>query len=273
MARYLGCAIVDKNSGKSAKDLELLFEKRNFSPGGFLSGQYDPEFLQWLTEISYGQWGVSEDRVREKYGSVEIRNVSSDGKYFLTVVAYPELQAWFTWTSPDAHGDSSQTRRILALSSFKNKPLVFAGRLVGGAPAFAFPAVTLGVRIHALHYLWTPEFHDLDGDGVPEIWLRYSLARENGFSEVLDIYKMGDGGLDLLKEFEAFPEGIARRTVDGQVELGWSVPSRSDLPPMEYDRHRFERWEYRSGKFEKVSENEMPNIFKSKEWKKYVDFH
>ena len=267
LARYLGLAARNPGAKKSREDLGPLVQKRKLDPKAFLPGDFDKDFLQWFEKGCDARWGAEEKRAREKYRSVEIENGVSDSHYFATVVMTPELQSWYV-----VGQNRAPTPMTLAMGSASEKPLVFCGKVFKSAPPSQYYPLSIQTQKHAVHYLWKPEFYDLDRDGVPELWLRYNLAWGNGFAQVLGIYKIDDQNkLVLFKEFRGEHEGIARRLGNDKVEVAMGFGSRSSLPPMDYDRHRLEVWKFTKGEFHKVFEKNIPHILKGPAWKKFYD--
>lgn len=262
MARYLGMSTVDAGTQKSPKDLDPLIKKRALLPVSFLSSDYDPEFIDWFVKSSYANWGVKDARVREKSGVYEIRAVIYKD-YFLTIAATPEIQSWFL------SGDTSSPL-VLALSSLSSKPFIYSGKLVNQDPMLSFPGVNLDVGKRQLLYCWIPEFYDLDGDGIPEVWIRYNVTALNGFSQILAIYKIQDDNqLVLFKEFKQDNEGVARRLDQNRVQIGHGFGSKPNLSHMSYDQYHLEILEFSDGSFHKVTEENRTHILRNKEWKKY----
>ncbi len=262
LSRYLGAIASDP---QKAEAVAPLVERRALEPAAFLAGDYDVEFLDWFERSSWKRWDTLPERARERHGSIEIAAVS-DEKRFFTLVAFPELQSWFTW-SADPSYKSRRLLLTLGSANAKSKPLLFAGKYVD-KKAVPLPPVPLEVKNHALHHVWPPEFHDLDGDGDAELWLRYNLAWGNGFSQFLDVYRIDETkGLVLFKRFHGDSEGYARRVGGSRVEVARGFGSTSALAHLEYDRHRIETWEFADGRFEKRSEKIVEHLLKGKAWK------
>lgn len=254
-------------SGAQGPELAGLMTKRDLPPAAFISGAYDRSFVDWFESVVRPRWGRGDADKRARYGSVEIESVTG-GDYFATVVAAPELQSWLV-----SESEGVSRPLVLALGSAKPAPLVYAGKQVGGRTLIQFPAVRLTTANKPLHKVWPPEIADLDGDGVPEIWVRYNLIWGNGYTQVLSLYKIkDDSSLSLMKEFRGENEGIARRLSDGRVEVAAGFGSKPGLSHFLYDKHRLETWAYQKGKriFVKVASKEIPHLLRSKDWEKFV---
>ena len=261
-ARYLGASVSDPESQKKPKDLEAMIKKRAMAPASFISSEYAPDFIDWFVKSTYANWSVSEEHVREKSGIFEIQSIVYKD-YFLTITAAPELQAWFV-------SGSDTTPLILAAGSSSMKPVIYCGKLINGKPTLYFPAVTLDFGNRRLLYVWKPEFYDLDGDNIPEVWVRYNATALNGFSQNLMIFKIeNDNQLVLFKKFKSNFEGVAKRLEGNKILLGHGQGSKPNIPHMSYDLYRFETWEFNSGDFKKISEASVPHILGNKEWKRY----
>jgi hypothetical protein len=211
-------------------------------------------------------WAQPDDRVRDKHGSVEVRNVRS-GKLFAVVTAYPKIESWFT--AGEAAGEPRRLLMAVGSSAKGSRAALIAGTLVEGRGPVSLPPVEFNTQSHALQYVWEPRFEDLDGDGSPEIWLRYNLTWGNGFAQFLDVYRVEADKLSLVKRFEGMNEGIARRVGPGRVETARGE-GKGGLSHFEYDAHRFETWEFKNKEFVKTSENRKPHVLRSAAWKEYV---
>ncbi len=268
ISRALGLRVRAGQTPARTPELDALVTRRRLEPAAFLSAVYDAGFLDWFESVTYARWGTEASRVKERYGSAEIVSVS-DGAYFITVVAHPEIQTWFTASEG---GTAAARPLLLALGSAQKgrSPVLFAGQVLRGGARVGFPPRRLDVGHHALHHLWEPELLDLDGDGMPEVWLRYNLAWGNGFTQVLDIYRLDPQKEPaLLKRFQGTSEGVARRLGSRRVEVARGAASGA-RPHFEYDEHRFEVWEYAEGGFRMISERRTPHLLRTAAWKDFL---
>lgn len=265
VARCLGLAAASPEAAERNAAVERLYEKNPPPPEAFISSSYDPAFLEWFENAMRPLWGAPEERVRERYGSVEVRSVR-EGRFFAAVTAYPKIEAWFT--ADDARLGS--TRLLLAVGSSEKgrRATLIAGKYVEGRRAVPFRPVEFNSRSHALQYVWEPFFDDADGDGKPELWLRYNLTWGNGYRQFLDVYSIGES-LTLLRRFEGANEGLARR-VGANVETAAGRGSKGGLSHFDHDVHRIETWEWRDGDFEKTAERDVPHLLRSGAWKETV---
>jgi hypothetical protein len=267
VARYLGLAAADSASGKGVADIDRLYVTHPPTPVAFLSSVYDPGFMDWFEKAMLPLWGVSEDRVREKYGSVEVRSVR-EGKRFAVVTAYPKIEAWFR--ADDTQAGSKRLLLAVGSSAKGRRATLIAGVYADGRRPVSFKPMELNSQSHALQYVWEPFFSDVDGDGTPELWIRYNLTWGNGFTQFLDIYRMDEKELTLLKRFTGANEGLARRTAAGKVETATGRGSMGGLSHFEYDTHRLQTWEWRNGAFEKTEERDIPHLLRSGAWRETV---
>jgi hypothetical protein len=255
MARYLSVK-------KSTEDLKDYLVARKLSPAGFLPASYSQDFIHWFIEQSWSQWFVEEAQIREQYNTFELYSIGNEN-YFVSVVASPEIQAWFVTGAPTLE------TKLVAAASGSQKIMLYAGNKVAGKPSFPFPPVPLAIKKRAVQFIWQPEFYDIDKDGQPEVFVRYNLI-ENGFSQVLEIYKLTDTSFQLYKTFRSENEGFARRLGD-TIEIGKAQASKSGLSRRELDEHLIETWKLVKGKFVKIKEKKVPNIFVSGQWKEYYN--
>lgn len=265
LARYMGLAFADEDSKHGYNDLIPLFQQRKdlAGPTAFISGQYTDEFLDFYFRGPTLLWGIPGEGVNEKTFEFEV-NANSDGKYFASLVISPRLETWSVIKKDIMIS-------VAPLGSSVKQPYIVSGILKDNKPSKRFPIVKLNTDDHFLHYVWPIEFHDLDSDGIPEVWLRYNLAWADGFSQRLDIYKIvNEDKLVLLKRFEGEAEGIARRLANNRVEVGYGFSDKSG-GHLYFDQHHFEIFEYKNGGFVKTSERNEPHILRSDSWHKYYD--
>ena len=246
VARYLGVCSRAEAEACPTEALAPFLKKRRLEPKAFLPSSWDPAFIDWFEKSVRERWSVPSERVRERSRSFEIAQTTYEDKYFVTVVAYPELQQWHVLKD----GFASRAM-LLAMAGYRDHPTLFFGKIFKGSPAQSYPTF-LDTQKRALHYLWKPEFYDLDHDGVPEIWLRYNLAWGNGYSQVLEIYRIRPNGkLELFHHFQGEPNGYARRMEGGSVELAGMSRSSSAS-------YHLETWSFEDKVFKKSSEEDIP---------------
>ncbi len=265
-ARFLGLSVKDPKVSQDSERFQAFLNGRRLEPKAFLAGDLDKDFLDWFVKASYGRWGAADDRVRPKHRSCEIASTVWKDKYFATVVAYPQLEAWYLMRN-----GAAERRILLAMGSASDAPQVFFGQIFKGRPSVGTKPLAFENGLRSLHYVWKPEFYDLDGDGRPELWLRYDLAWGNGFAQVLSIYRITDDSrLVMMKRFTGENEGVARRLPDGTVETATGVGSAIGMPRFSLDSHRIETWKYQKGEFKKTGEKTVPHIYRSAAWKEFA---
>lgn len=260
LARYLGFTVFNNKTEKSINDLFSLFEKRGgLAPTSFISGVYDREFLEFFIHGSHLQWRIAEAGISEDENWFEVETNIGD-KYAVALRICPRLEGWLIIKK-------EQEKAILTLGE---NPYIISGIVNNGRTVKDYGRFYIDTQGRFIQHFWEPEFHDLDNDNIPEIWIRYNAAQANGFSQVLDIYKIKDDKeLILFKRLEGLREGIARRLKDGRVETAEGFAESSNKGHLGYDKHRIKTWEYKRGKFIKVSEKVAPHILHSAEWKRY----
>jgi len=261
MARYMGLTSFNLETERNFSDLYPLFEKREdlLKSAAFISGKYTDSFIEFFLMVTHQFWGIPEEGIKEDLHQFAVR-ANSDGKYFAQVVISPFLE------SRTVIKDKNSLA-VIPLGSLANPPFLVSGKLENNEPVKRFPAFVLDTEQHFLHYVWPIEFHDLDKDNIPEIWIRYNAAWADGFSQMLDIYKIEDDEkLVLFKKFEGKSEGIARRLSDGTIEVGEGFGTGAHL---DFDQFRITTWQYKEGIFEKTDEKVIPHILLSEEWENY----
>jgi len=259
MARYLGLTAVEENTKKGYPDLIPLFKKReDLKPTAFISGKYDNSFMEFYLRGVCAMWGAPDDSIDKEKREFVIQSYSGD-HYFVEVTASPRLENWSIIKEP----------AVVSVIPLGINPVIHSGRLDKGKAVKHFKDMPLNVGESFIHYVWEPEMHDLDGDGAPEIWIRYIKAWADGFSQELAIYKIKDDSeLVLIKQFSGEAEGVARRLDGNKIEVGTGF-SNKNVGHLGFDQTHLETWEYKDGKFVKTSEKDVPHILWTKTWDTY----
>ena len=259
LAKYMGVTANDDSTQHDYSDLFPLFElRKDLKATAFISGRYAPDFIEFFFTGSQALWGIPDEGIDEKKHEFIVRSTPDD-HYFAEVVAVPKLEKWTTIKEKD------MMTAVLPLGS---NPVIVAWKLKNGEPVTFFPKIELDAD-HAVQFMWPIELYDLDGDGTPEVWIRYNAAWADGFSQELAIYKIKDGKeLVLLKRFSGEAEGIARRLEGNRVEVGHGFTNKA-VGHLLYDQHHLEIWEYQKDKFVKTSERDVPNILWTPSWTGY----
>lgn len=260
LGRYIGKSMFNEDTDKNMTDLYPLFEKQKLAPTSLLSREYEKEFIEWFVYSPAFYWARDEVMQEDMQYAFRI-NGADDGNYYVVVSAYPFIEAWSI-----AGEETAYATAVIALAG---NPYITCGKLKDGKSLKEFDKVELDENKRILQHIWKPEFHDLDKDGIPEVWLRYNFAWATGFSQELAIYKIEDDKLILFKKFEGKAEGIARRLEDGKIEVAESFTNNKATGHLGYDQHHFETFEYKNGDFVKVSEKDVPHILHSEVWKDY----
>ena len=259
IARYMGLTTLNDHTKRGYPDLIPVFKKRgDLKPTAFISGEYDDSFIEFFVRGPSVLWGIPEEGIDKQKREFIIQSYS-DAQYFVEVSASPRLENWSIIKKPP----------VVAVIPLGVNPAILSGKLVKGKPVKFFKEIPLNVEDSLIHYVWPPEMHDLDGDGIPEIWIRYIKAWADGFSQELAIYKIkNDNELVLLKQFSGEAEGLARRLEGNKVEVGTGF-SNKNVGHLGFDQTHLEIWEYKIGEFVKTSERDIPHILWSKSWDEY----
>ena len=261
LARYMGLTSFNKGTKRSFVDLFPLFGlRKDLKATAFISGYFNPDFIDFFFYGPQGMWGIQEEGIDEKKREFIVRSASNEN-FFVEVVMEPRIERWIT---------IKENKNSVADLPLGHNAVIVAGTLKNGEPVTFFPKIKLDSEDHDVQFVWQSEFHDLDGDGIPEIWIRYNAAWADGFSQELAIYKIKDGKeLVLFKRFSGEAEGIARRLEGKRVEVGHSFTNKEATGHLLYDQHHIEIWEYRKNKFVKISERDVPNILWTPGWQDY----
>ncbi|MFH1459443.1 MAG: hypothetical protein ABIG64_03605 [Candidatus Omnitrophota bacterium] len=264
LARYMGASFMDEETDKSLTDLYPLFTSYKVSkPNAFISGRYSPDFIEWFIFSSISQWGRDDDAdINAKTHSFGIISCEND-KYIASIIGSPYLEGWTVLK------DKDYKTAILTLIHYKQKPYITVIEHEKGVPKKVFENIYFDLGTNNIQYIWLPEFHDLDGDGKDELWVRYNKAWADGFSQELAIYAIEENNLKLIKKFEGLAEGIARRLDDNTIEVGYGFSDKETTGHMGYEQHHIEQWQYKDGDFIKISEKNVPHILWSDAWLDY----
>jgi hypothetical protein len=180
-------------SFSASPETETLLKNLRLEPKGFIPSTWSPEVQRWFVERGRSMWTAREPHIHAGERRFEIASVS-DGEYFATLTAAPEIQAWY-----EIKDGLSTERRILVAGAGKPSPAIAFGRVIDGQAKSQPSAILRLFTLRALHH-GTLEFKDEDGDGKPELLARLTWIVSNGFEQTLRIYRRVDGGqLELWK--------------------------------------------------------------------------
>lgn len=263
LARYMGLTAFNEATERNYTDLYPLFKvRKDLVPTAFISGQYSDDFIDFFIRGPFELWGIPDEGVKEDVFEFSVRG-DTDKDYFAQIVISPRLESWSILKKKNSVS-------VIPLIDSEKAPFIVSGKLKDGKPVKYFTKHYIDTDKHFLHYIWPIEFHDLNGDKVPEIWIRYIMAWADGFSQRLDIYQIKDDKeLILLKRFEGNAEGIARRLKNGLIEVGEGFTNKEATGHLGYDQHHIQTFEYKNGDFVKISEKDVPHILWNTDWTKY----
>jgi uncharacterized protein YxeA len=263
LARYMGLTAYNEETKRDYTDLYPLFKKRDdLAPTAFISGKYSDNFIEFFIMGPCTLWGIPEKGVKEDAFEFEVRG-NSQNNYYAAIVISPRLESWSILKK-------DISKAIIPLVSSEKPPFIISGKLKDGKPVKRFARYNIDTDGKFLHYIWPVEFYDLNGNGVPEIWVRYNVAWADGFSQRLDIYQIKDDKeLVLLKRFEGEAEGIARKLKNGLIEVGEGFTDKEATGHLYFDQYHIQTFEHKNGDFVKISEKDVPHILWNKDWEKY----
>jgi hypothetical protein len=262
IARHVGALAASDRLDEGLANAAPLLKRRQLPPSAFVPGWWDAAFRRRFVERSFAQWAVDDPaRLRERYFTVELQSVRQ-GPYFAAIAARPELEEWYR----TEEGLASEPIP-LAAASVQEPPLLFFGRYVNETAVKARP-MPLRFGKQPIIHAFAPQFLDADGDGEPEVWLRFTVRSGNGFSQVLDVYRIREGRrLQRLHAFRAGPEGFARALADGRVEVASGASSRGDMARSDHDLHKIETWQWRPEGYANVQTRVVPHLLRGDDWK------
>ena len=260
VSRYMAQAI----NGTLGFDFEAYSEclrQIELRPVSYLSGEYSARFLDWFASASMEYW-LPESIIDAENQSFLIETAQKNDRC-AWVVGRPFLEGYTIMTAPEFP---------LAAIPMVAGAEILVGRIESDdflvEKKTEFPSDGLPVQ-----HIWTPEYHDLDGDGVDEIWIRFNRESGDGFMQCLTIYRDCPSELYLVTNFIGVAEGIARRLPNGHIEVGYGCASdEQETGHLSYDQHFLETFEYRDGAFIKLSERRIPHLLHSDAWIGFYEF-
>ena len=258
IARYLALSF-NRDLEFDGVALSECLHQIELLPVAFISGKYAQQFLDWFIMVPTEYW-LAESIDAEK-GTFLLEESRKNGK-FVCVTGRPFLESY----------------TIMEMSDYPFAPIpmiVGAEILVGNIESNAYyvdKKVELPSDGLPVQYIWPPGFHDLDGDGVDEIWIRFNREAADGFMQYLSIFRESPDRLSLVTNFIGFAEGIARRLPNGHVEVGYGCEAAGQgQGHLGYSQFTVETLEYQNGSFIKLSERRIPHILWSDAWLDFYD--
>lgn len=188
---------LSQNNFSADETTQDLLKDLRLEPKGFIPASWPESVRRWFVERPRRMWIGDSRHVHDKPGRYEVASVS-DGPYFATLTAAPEIQAWY-----HTDGMLSTTREWIVAGAAKPSPVLAFGRRVEGSEKSHPSAVLRIFTLRALHHAHL-EFVDADGDGQSELVARLTWLVSNGFRQTLRIYRiLPNGQLELWKTHEA----------------------------------------------------------------------
>jgi hypothetical protein len=263
IARYLGISATTKTE-KSYKDMYSLYKEMGdmLKATAFISGQYDDSFKHFFFSTPAQMWAVPEEAIY-KHKFVVRGGKDETGKYFCQFRMSPCLQKWLIFDKK-----LNQFVDVVPLGSGKLGPEIAAFHFDKEGKVQTIGKVELD-KEYNIQCVWPIEFHNIDNDKIPEIFVRYNMAMGDGFTQRLDIYKIiNDHELKLFQRFDGKSEGIARRLDDGNIETGFGFSDRNE-GHLYFNKTEIDTWEYDGKQFKKTKKKIVPHILWDKGWTKY----
>lgn len=278
LARYISSASNDEMLGFVFEYIYPLIDNHNFAPPiSYLSGKYDTDFLGWFIYSTYPMWDFNDGEPEIKMSediTFQLAGIK-DGNYAAVVLgSHPMLETWSFIGLPDNENvaltsvlGNPEEEIYLSVAELEDKINEQENHYDDKK---SYDKIEIDLGGHPLQHLWEPDFYDLEGDGLPEIFIRYNKANASGFEQDLDIYKIkNDRELYLFKKFTGESEGIARRAGD-KIEVGYGK-GKDGEGHLNFSAFILENWVYKNGDFIKQSEQEIPHILLSSVWQEYYD--
>jgi hypothetical protein len=255
LARYVGRSLAE-GTPIDGNALVALNERLGIRATAFLSPLVDERFVDWFVSSTYPQWDAPDRGADAERLAMIVAGVS-DGTHFVQVVGSPALRSWAILGQ-----DASSMLHVIDGS----RPIeLLSGTTTEGAPQEYFPGRRIDTGGADVHSVQRPRFVDLDGDGANELAVRYTVLAGNGFSQVLELFRIvPEAGLERVAEFRSGPEGFARLTAEGEVLVARAFPSRPDLGHLAWDRTAIERHRLVDGEWRKAGEEDVPNVLHSR---------
>lgn len=238
--------------------LTPLLDRLGVKPTAFLSGRFAPGFLDFFMEGSWSLWacdGAPKDPARGGILMAEFRF----GSRFVAFWGTPMLEEYMLIGGPYA-----LTRMLLAPSA---ETRIVIGRYGNDGDPFSEAELTLDAGL--IQFIVDAGLSDIDGDGSPDLFVRYNRLTASGFTQVLDVFSPdGDGSVTRRYRFEGEAEGYARNLGGGRVEVARGISAQGG-GHLANDRERIEVWRFRDGRPVKESTRVAPHRLFHEGWEAY----
>jgi hypothetical protein len=258
ISRYLAMSL-NVNLNFDIDALSECLRQIKLRPTAFISGEYAQQFLDWFVMTPTEYWLAETIDVGKQTFMLE--ESWKNGK-FVCITGRPFLECY----------------TIMRMSDYPSAPIpmiVDAEVLVGNIESNTYcvqKKMEFPSEGQLVQYVWPPGFHDLDGDGHDEIWIRFNREAADGFMQCLTIFRDDPDHLSLVTNFVGYAEGIARRLPNGNVQVGYGcAEAGQEQGHLGYSQFIMETLEYQNGSFIKVSERRIPHILWSDAWMDFYD--
>ena len=252
LAKYLGESYVQGNVDSQKDEINHLVLGYRGALSFDLGNSVPAEWINWLKEKGYRQW-INEHQLDLEHGEFELVR-SADGEGFSGILASPQVA--------EIRGGQDGQTFLLALLTAQPQPYILSGR-INKARLEYYHKCPLETDGKPLLFVWPPQFKDVDGDGVNEVWTKYLVLDSGNFASDLAVYrfKREDKTLQLVQKFSAHNNGMLMLTADNGVETAEGTSSG----------HHLQEWQYHDGIFTAVNERTVPSLWGSDDWKKYFE--
>lgn len=241
-----------------AEDLAPLLNRLGVKPTAFLSGRFDPSFLNFFMWGSWSLWACAEAPVDAARGRILMAEVRSGSR---------SIAFWGTPTLEERALIGGRSALTLMLLAPSDETRIVVGRYDDDGALHAEAELTLDAG--PIQFIVDAGFSDMDGDGREDLLVRYNALTASGFTQVLDVFGPDDaGGFARRFRFEGEAEGYARSLGDGRVEVARGISAQGG-GHLDNDRERVELWRFRDGRPVKESARTTPHRLLDKGWEAY----
>lgn len=236
---------------KPAIEIPKLFqhiEQRGIKPTSFINAKYSRDFLTDFFSASLFQWRSSSVDEQNSVILTEFGIDPSSGHYAV-IWGTPRLEKW------SIIGTQNSSSYLLGYAR--------AVVVVGQYDEQKNPVPCNSFELSGpLSKVYSPEFHDLNQDGFPELLIKVNTTVADGFIQSLEIFNSTNGSdfctSEHMKTFEARNGFILNDGGNFSIGVERSLESESVLTASQHEVTRI----FFDGKEVKILENtKVPNVF------------